>query len=406
MENLDLLFLGRMISKDREHEVKNKMKTGMVDAANALQWNLIDGFIRNGQSNITVINYLPVDSFPNGYKDYYIRRVISRYENSSVTFIDVEHLNLTVVKQITNIIPYKKEVDKWISNNNKGRKVVFIYSAQPLSLKLAKYIKSKDSSIKTVCMIADIPEYNTIGNLHGIRKLFNQYEVSATQKLYSFIDKFVLLTNQMHKKLKLVAPYIVIEGIASNSDVECDNSLSRVYDKTRYLFYSGTLNYKFGICTLLDAFSKINDPEIKLIICGFGEAEQCIKNSEDDRVIFLGKIDRKQVLALQKSATVLVNPRQNNEDFTKYSFPSKTMEYLASGTPVVAYKLDGIPDEYDQYINYVPNDSADALATTIMRIMSLNKEEREFIGNKSKRFVKYHKNSEVQCRKILEFIVS
>ena len=38
-----------------------------------------------------------------------------------------------------------------------------------------------------------------------------------------------------------------------------------------------------------------------------------------------------------------VNPRQNNEEFTKYSFPSKTMEYLASGVPVVAYKLDGIP---------------------------------------------------------------
>mgnify|MGYP003303651866 CR=1 FL=1 len=45
--------------------------------------------------------------------------------------------------------------------------------------------------------------------------------------------------------------------------------------------------------------------------------------------IFTGKIDRSQVLALQRSATVLVNPRRNNEEYTKYSFPSKTMEYLA-----------------------------------------------------------------------------
>ena len=39
----DILFLGRLFPRQLESEIKTKMKTGMQDAANALQWNIIDG---------------------------------------------------------------------------------------------------------------------------------------------------------------------------------------------------------------------------------------------------------------------------------------------------------------------------------------------------------------------------
>lgn len=96
---------------------------------------------------------------------------------------------------------------------------------------------------------------------------------------------------------------------------------------------------------LIDAFQQIKDPNYELRICGVGDSEDAIKAAaqKDERIHFWGKLPREQVLEWQSKATVLVNPRQNNEEFTKYSFPSKTMEYLSSGVPLVAYKLDGIP---------------------------------------------------------------
>lgn len=39
------------------------------------------------------------------------------------------------------------------------------------------------------------------------------------------------------------------------------------------------------------------------------------------------------VLKAQSESEILVNPRNDNNEFTKYSFPSKVIEYLGSGTP-------------------------------------------------------------------------
>jgi glycosyltransferase involved in cell wall biosynthesis len=67
-----------------------------------------------------------------------------------------------------------------------------------------------------------------------------------------------------------------------------------------------------------------------------------------------------------RKADVLVNPRQNDEAYTKYSFPSKNIEYLLSGNPVVAYMLDGVPEEYRKFMSIVPDDGVDSLKDTIL----------------------------------------
>ena len=62
--SLDVLFLGKLFPREKEQEIKSKMKTGMQDAANALQWNIIDGFEENDFGRLKIINYLPVDAYP------------------------------------------------------------------------------------------------------------------------------------------------------------------------------------------------------------------------------------------------------------------------------------------------------------------------------------------------------
>ena len=157
---------------------------------------------------------------------------------------------------------------------------------------------------------------------------------------------------------------------------------------------------------LLEAFGKIENENLKLVICGFGEAEEIIKEKEkqDSRIVFLGRVDRTDVLALQKNAAVLVNPRQNNEEFTKYSFPSKNLEYLSSGVPLVAYKLDGIPDEYDDFIIYPVDDTEISLANEITKICNMADEDRKTLGLKAKDFVFKNKNKVTQSQKIIEFV--
>ena len=51
-----------------------------------------------------------------------------------------------------------------------------------------------------------------------------------------------------------------------------------------------------------------------------------------------------------KEAKLLINLRNPEDKYTKYSFPSKTFEYMVSGTPFFTTKLEGIPSEYYNYL--------------------------------------------------------
>lgn len=405
--DLDIMFIGKLFPLEKEAEIKGKMKTGMQDAGNALQWNIIHGLDDNDCGTIRILDYLPIDSYPNGYADRRIDEYVFQHTDkySSDDKI-VACTNLTIVKQFVNRRPFKRELKAWLQQGDPKKKIVMIYTASSIFLELCRYVKQLCKDVRTCCIIADLPEFLSARKLSGIEKLFNDYETRKSAALYQYIDRFVLLTEQMARKLDISVPYTVVEGIACSENTPCDDTLARRYAGEKYILYTGTLNYEFGILTLLEAFSKIVDPNLRLMICGFGQAEREIleQQQEDSRIIYLGKVDRKAVLPLQRGAAVLVNPRQNNAEFTKYSFPSKTMEYLASGVPVVCYKLDGIPEEYDSYLNYVENDSPEALGAMLMQICGMDEAARIEMGKKGANFVLKNKNAVVQTRRILELI--
>ncbi|NLA73843.1 MAG: glycosyltransferase [Clostridiales bacterium] len=407
--NIDILFLSQLLPKEKETEIKRKIKYGMPDAANALQWNIIDGLEANDCGKMKILNYLPVGSYPNSYTDKKIENFVFQHtQKYRADDLNLGCSNLTVIKQLVNPPLFKREIKKWAKQDNGTKKILIIYTAKPMFLTLAKYAKKCNINIDTCCIIADIPEFCTASSLHGIRKIYNDYGAVKCASLYKYIDKFVLLTKQMAHRLAINAPFIVMEGIATKPDTKSDISLYDKFRNEKYILYSGSLNHKFGIGVLIEAFSLIQNQEIKLLLCGFGDAEELIKEKQnsDNGIVFLGKIDRKQVVPLQRGATVLVNPRQNIEEYTKYSFPSKNLEYLSSGVPVVAYKLDGIPDEYDKYLNYPADNSPETLAIVLTSICNMTDSQRIKMGQAAQSFVLKNKNNVAQTKRILEFIKS
>lgn len=405
--SLDVLFLGKLFPREKESEIKGKMKTGMQDAANALQWNIIDGFEENDFGTMKIINYLPIDAYPNGYTDKFIEGFTFQHTDKyKADDINVRCCNIFGIKRFINSLYFRKYIKKWAKEETGKKKVILSYTANSMFLGLVKLAKKYNKNIIAGCIIADIPEFATARKVTGLKKLYHTYQVKKCASLYGLVDRFILLTDQMAERLKIKSPHIVVEGIATTDENNVDDATVNTLKNERYVLYSGTLNYKFGIGTLIEAFEKTEDEKLKLVICGFGEAEELIKEKqkEDMRIVYLGRVDRAEVLSLQKKATVLVNPRQNNEEFTKYSFPSKNLEYLSSGVPLVAYKLDGIPDEYDEYIYYPTDNSAEALSKEIMKICALPDEERKLLGKKAKDFVFENKNNVKQAQRIIEFI--
>ena len=111
-----------------------------------------------------------------------------------------------------------------------------------------------------------------------------------------------------------------------------------------------------------------------------------------------------EVVAIEQRAALLVNPRPTAPDYTKYSFPSKNMEYMISGTPILTTKLPGMPKEYYPHIYTIEEDTSDGVADALKKVFSESFAERMKKGENARRFVLENKSNVMQAKKIIEFL--
>lgn len=401
----DVVFLTMMIPDALKEEVAQKSSHNMQDAADALEKHIYEGLSENLHTEPHVVNILPIDSFPQYYKDAIIKQQLfelgEKQDHVNLGFCNVKLIRNSFIEQsiCENLLNYYKKKE------SKEKKILIVYSATASFLRAVKKIKDAFPDIIVCDIIADLPAMTNLSNKRSmLLRAFIERSARQSEEALACVDCFVLLTKQMANYLKIDKPYCVMEGISSPETSGVQNVVA---DK-KIILYTGTLHEKFGVMNLVRAFRTIHSENYELVICGVGDSEEAIRAAaeEDKRIHFLGKLPREQVLEWQSKATVLVNPRQNNEEFTKYSFPSKTMEYLSSGVPLVAYKLDGIPDEYDSYICYVKNNSIECLANTLKGVCEMSDSDRMAIGKRGREFVLTGKNSKEQTKKIVDLIES
>ena len=228
-------------------------------------------------------------------------------------------------------------------------------------------------------------------------------EIKETKSLYKYIDKFILLASPMIEKIpEAVNKHIIIEGISVHK--EYINSLKSEANPS--ILYTGTLEEFSGVGYLIEAFKKVTNKNVSLIICGTGSLAKQVEDATkiDKRIIYKGLVTREEALLLQNQATILINPRRPDGEITRFSFPSKTMEYLSSGTPMIGYKLEGIPSEYYDYYYTIDDLSEDSLINTIEYVLSLPKSELETKACSAFKFIMTNKTAHVQVKKIIDFL--
>jgi glycosyltransferase involved in cell wall biosynthesis len=77
---------------------------------------------------------------------------------------------------------------------------------------------------------------------------------------------------------------------------------------------------------------------------------------------------------------------------------------MAAGKPVVCYKLDGVPSEYDEFLIYADPDDPDSLRQKLKETCALSPDVRLAFGKAARGFVLTKKNHIVQTKKILELL--
>ena len=165
------------------------------------------------------------------------------------------------------------------------------------------------------------------------------------------------------------------------------------------------LNKKHRIEMLIKGFM-LTKNDFELWLFGSGDFEKEIKEyaKSDKRIKFFGRVNRDVVLEYEHRASLLVNIRDSKEEYTKFSFPSKTIEYMACGTPLLTTKLPGIPDEYYKYCYVLENETIDGLNKTLENILSIPHDELLDKGKAAMNYIFNNKIAEIQGNKIIEFL--
>ena len=403
MKNKNYAFLGMMIPEEEYETVIKNSKHSMQDAANVLQWHIYNGLCENLNYPIHIINVLPIYSWPQYYKKFCNKEIRFQTQYSSEN-ISIKFCNLKGVRNKSKERYIYKALLNWC-DNQKGEPILFVYTLTGSLLKVISKIKKKYSNLRVCSIVADLPNMRNLSYKYTfLKKCFGKITENEVEKYMNCVDYYVLLTKYMADYLDITKPYCVVEGIATSSSEF--GIISTKDENIKVILYSGTLHRRFGVWNLVEAFRNIPYDNYRLVLCGIGDCENDIKKAalEDERILFFGQVSRQKVLKLQRNATVVVNPRQNVESFTKYSFPSKNLEYMSSGTPLIAYKLDGIPDEYDEYIFYVSDNSIEMLTNKLIEVCCVSSDELRQWGIKAQQFVLSKKNEIIQTKKIVNLV--
>lgn len=398
-----IAFLGGIFPEQKKNEIINNSIGQPQNAANLLQWNIINGIEKNINEHITIFNSLFIGSYPKRFKKLFIKS----YEFSHCRLkehcdYNIGFFNAPLIKHLSKII----EVKRFLHNKAKINEYDLIigYSMTLSIVEGLLCAKRINPNLITCLVVPDLPEYMNLEKKKRTLQdfLFNSLRKVSNEILYKDIQKidcFVILTKYMADALGIEnKPYSVIEGMTKPRNEDC------IYEyPIKKFVYTGSLGEKYGIKELVDAFHKLEVQDVELIICGGGDTVDYIKTIAkiDTRIIYKGILTPDEVYNIQKDAYVLVNPRNSKEEYTKYSFPSKTLEYMTSGHPVLMYHLPGIPKEYDDYLIYF-EEGEEAIYHGLKKIYSLDPVEIRQIGLKSKVFVDTQKTDIIQTKKIIE----
>lgn len=402
----DIVFLGGVFPKEKKDEIIESEKGNIQNAANILQWNYIEGLDYFNKKPIKLINAIFIGSYPQYNKNLFIKSYPFSHVDGADD-INVKFFNLRYYKNISRRKNCYKELKKWANEKNDRKKIIYIYSLHLPFLNAAIKLKKSYPNIKLINIIPDLPQYmNLTKNKSFIFKLLKTIDEKRIQKCIPKLDFYILLTKYMAEELKIKDNYLVIEGMINNKiekDYECI--------KDNYYFdilYTGTINEKYGIMNIVHAVDRIESDRCRLIICGEGDAKQKIIDisKNNNRIIYKGLLKREAVLELQRSANLLINIRSTEEEYTKFSFPSKNMEYIASGTPLLCSKIKGMPDEYKDYVYLVEDDTIESISNKIIVIMNKSQEELNCFGAKAKEWLFTQKNNIIQTKKIIDLWVN
>lgn len=325
MKAMKLIMCGTMVPSEYENRIQY-----LSNAANRFQLNFVKEMKK--ECEIKVYSYLGIAV------DEQIQTELKQ-ENGDVK------VHFRTTDRLTGVMRYKRAVKQALKQADclLTYNVTYAWMFAPaLARRLGK---------KSALILAD---YSGEESYHSfVRRLYARLELRVIQKY----DVVIGLSETTKRFLKPDQRFLCVEG-GIDQDVYDYFEPSSVEERqqedgiTTYM-YAGILEPVTGVDMLLKAFTRNSNPAIRLNISGKGSFQKLVEDAvkQDHRITYLGCVPYEEYLNNLKQADVLINPRNMNLPENENNFPSKIMEYLTTGKPIISTRFPGW-EKYNKYITF------------------------------------------------------
>jgi glycosyltransferase involved in cell wall biosynthesis len=359
------------------------------EAANRFQLGMLNGLVAAGVKRATAITALPIAAVP------WPRKLFVRSQSwivgDPIEIVAPGFVNLPPIKPVS----VHRRLKRAGILARAGVGAVLAYNAIP-GPGSAGLAVARKLGVPFVCIVADFDP-----SLRG-RSALRAGEQWWSNRIVRESDGLVVLSGHTARELAGDRPWIKIDGgVGGDWDEPPDISPLR-----KTVVYAGTPAFVSGARLLLEAFARVDDSQLKLVFAGRGGLESEIRAaaSRDARIEIRGFMTREQLQRILVSATVLINPRLSAATENRYNFPSKILDYLASGRPVITTLAGDLDPAYADVAIPLRDETPGALAALMQEVAARPEQELTEIGARGREFVLAKRRWVDQAAEVYRFI--
>lgn len=399
---MNIIFLSNTCSQEKYKEIFNSRTKKRIDPSQKFFEQLLYGISQGNKAKVFCVSEIPVSS-----SLYRKKRIFKQIEhiNDQLLFYYIPFFNGKVSRFVSSYYSCIKSIREIINNYQLNLKqTIIITDGLNLELSLAGKRIAGIFNLPFISFLTDLPSFSTnMKERNFLKRIWLYFYQRKSEKILKKSSGYITITESVNTKINHInLPHIVVEG---SVDCRLPSVFRSSLQKEKSIIYAGGVYKSFGVDKLIQAFLLAKLEGFKLEIYGNGDLVNEIKriSRNNNSIIYRGVALNIELFDIESNAMLLVNPRPTNSEFTKYSFPSKTLEYLSTGTPVLSTKLDGIPTEYFPYIFWFEKEDVLNMSKKLKYICSQSSESLIDFGKKGREFVIREKSSIIVGDKIVEF---
>lgn len=396
---MNIIYVSSGCSEDKFEDLRKKGITKKLPQAQKYHQLMVEGLAEVIDGTVYVISAIPTNR--SWSKRLFFDREVETIGNIQYRYIPF--INFPLIGQLSRIFFAGKEIRRLLD----GSRTYIICDVLNQSVSEAAKKAGKRNGIPVLGIVTDVPGHTSGASRKEysfFRRLLGDFAEYRASKIIHSYDSYLFLTEAMNNVVNLNnRPYMVAEG-------QCDHKMkdAGTVKKSfpRVAMYAGGIHKEYGIEMMVEAFLKEDRDGWELHIYGDGNyREELTELSEvNSKIKYFGVVSNAEITQRQLEASLLLNPRPTDAEYVKYSFPSKTMECMVSGTPLLTTRLPGMPEEYYSHVYFFDDESVEGMAEAFSRVLALPDNELSEKGRQAKEFVLKEKNNISQARKVISFL--